>query len=282
MSNIEKNYMQRKIGVVILNYKNYNETIECVDSVLVQKNVDMEIIIVDNGSANGSEKILKERYQQEKNVYFINLKENIGFACGNNVGIKYARETLKCEYVMVLNSDTILTQEDILDQINLTEINENKVGVLNCRCVDLDGEELRPNSYSDNLYIRYLVRIIRDGMLYFTKRHRVIQSKKIVELGKYSIQGCAYFLTPNFFEFYTQIYPGTFLYNEEDALALYLKKAGLTSKYLESAVIIHKMHKSTDANILKIRQQKKFIFKNKLKIAGLVFCSQKMLAKKYS
>ena len=50
--------IMEKIGVVVLNYKNYNETINCVNSLLGQSNVDLEIVIVENGSNNDSEKVL--------------------------------------------------------------------------------------------------------------------------------------------------------------------------------------------------------------------------------
>lgn len=271
-----------QIGIVVLNYQNYKETIECMDSLLVQQDADFCIIIVDNGSNNESSQILYEKYHHVSNVFFINSEKNLGFAKGNNLGIKYARETFCCDFVMVLNSDTVLTDVNILSSVQ--DSYSKGIGVLNCRCIYMDQTEVLPSSFSDNIYQRFVLRILRDALLYFTKKSRM--SAKPLEgsrsIGKYSVQGCAYVLTPDFFDDYTQLYPGTFLYSEEDCLALYLKKAGLVSGFMQNAPIIHKMHKSTDASTLKIRQQKKLLFSNKLKIAYLVFLSKKAIVRKYS
>lgn len=272
--------MSKKIGVVVLNYINYMETIYCIDSLLAQRNADIQIVVVDNGSGNESSDVLYEKYSDVSFISFINLEYNLGFARGNNVGIKYAKEQLKCDFVIILNSDTILTSDSIVSSIEKSYV--PGIGVLNFRCITEDNRELLPNSFSDNMYVRFVVRLLRDILIYQTERNRVFCKERGDFLGKYSIQGCAYVLTPDFFEQYSQLYPGTFLYNEEDALALYLKKGHLCTKMIDSAPIVHKEHKSTSEDILKIRQFKKIVIKNKIKIAGLVFLPQKIIIKKYS
>ena len=59
-----------KIAVVVLNYMNYKETINCTDSVLKQKNIEFEIVIVivDNGSPNESYKELGKEYRNNNSV----------------------------------------------------------------------------------------------------------------------------------------------------------------------------------------------------------------------
>ena len=51
---MKNNVKEKEIGIVVLNYKNFHETIECVKSILLQKDVFFNIVIVDNGSSNES------------------------------------------------------------------------------------------------------------------------------------------------------------------------------------------------------------------------------------
>lgn len=83
----------RTICYVILNYKTYEEAAACAESILsTQTWKNMHIVIVDNGSGNGSEEWLVEHFIDEKRVRVIASGENLGFARGNNLGIRYARE----------------------------------------------------------------------------------------------------------------------------------------------------------------------------------------------
>ena len=83
----------RTICYVILNYKTYEEAAACAESILsTQTWKNMHIVIVDNGSGNGSEEWLVEHFIDEKRVRVTASGENLGFARGNNLGIRYARE----------------------------------------------------------------------------------------------------------------------------------------------------------------------------------------------
>jgi GT2 family glycosyltransferase len=73
---------------------------ECLDTVLSQSVRDFESIVVDNGSTDGSVAWLKERWGDEISV--VALPSNLGFAGGNNAGIRIARG----KYVILLNNDT--------------------------------------------------------------------------------------------------------------------------------------------------------------------------------
>lgn len=73
---------------------------ECLDTVLSQSIRDFESIVVDNGSTDGSAEWLKERWGEE--IAVVALPSNLGFAGGNNAGIRIARG----KYVILLNNDT--------------------------------------------------------------------------------------------------------------------------------------------------------------------------------
>lgn len=91
--------MEPLVSVIILNYNGREYAEECIDSVLKQTYGNREIIVVDNGSADGSPEIIKERFSGK--IRLIENKCNLGFAEGNNIGIASA----KGAYIALLNDD---------------------------------------------------------------------------------------------------------------------------------------------------------------------------------
>lgn len=88
------------VSVLILNWNGKRDTSECLDSLAGWKKG--EIIVVDNGSTDGSEEYFKEKYPS---VRVIQSGANLGYAGGNNVGIRAALEG-GADYVLLLNNDT--------------------------------------------------------------------------------------------------------------------------------------------------------------------------------
>ncbi|MDA8179768.1 MAG: glycosyltransferase family 2 protein [Deltaproteobacteria bacterium] len=87
-------------SVIILNWNGRHLLGECLESIFLQSFRDFESIVVDNGSTDGSVEWLKERWGEE--IAVVALPSNLGFAGGNNAGIRIA-----CgKYVVLLNNDT--------------------------------------------------------------------------------------------------------------------------------------------------------------------------------
>ena len=55
----------RKIGVVVLNYNNFEDTLICIESILAQMSVDVKLVVVDNGSTNNSFEIIKKAFGEK-------------------------------------------------------------------------------------------------------------------------------------------------------------------------------------------------------------------------
>ena len=87
------------ISVVVLNWNGYPFVEQCLTSLMAQTYTPLEIIIVDNASTDGSVELVKKKFPS---VSVIMNERNLGFAGGNNVGIRASRG----RYVMVLNNDT--------------------------------------------------------------------------------------------------------------------------------------------------------------------------------
>ena len=97
------------VTVVIPNYNGKKYLDDCLRSLKKQTYTEFRVIIVDNGSTDGSAEYIREKY---KDVDVISLGENTGFANAVNVGIKAADS----EYVFLLNDDTVC-DEKVLESL---------------------------------------------------------------------------------------------------------------------------------------------------------------------
>lgn len=93
-----------KVSIVILNWNGIRDTIECLNSLKHITYTNHEIILVDNGSTDGSVEQLKKTYPE---IEIIENQENLGFAEGNNIAIKRVIER-GTKYILMLNNDTIV------------------------------------------------------------------------------------------------------------------------------------------------------------------------------
>ena len=87
------------VSVIIVNYNGKSFLDKCIGSLLRQSYLALEILMVDNGSVDGSVAYVKERYP---GVRVIENDKNLGFAAANNIGIRAAKGTL----IATLNNDT--------------------------------------------------------------------------------------------------------------------------------------------------------------------------------
>lgn len=97
-----------KVAVVILNWNGLADTCECLNSLYESNFPNLEIIVVDNGSTDGSQIELAK----DNRYTFIETGSNLGYAEGNNVGIRHALST-EADFVLVLNNDTIAAKDMI-------------------------------------------------------------------------------------------------------------------------------------------------------------------------
>lgn len=114
----------KKIAIILVNWNNYSDTIECVKSLRKISYTNYKIVVVDNGSKNDSVKHLSKL----KDIVLIESNENLGFTGGCNLGIKYiAKEEFS--YVLLLNNDTIVKSDFLQHLVNFSEENQN-VGIV--------------------------------------------------------------------------------------------------------------------------------------------------------
>jgi len=105
------------IAVILVNWKKYNLTSKCIDSLNKSNYKNFKIILVDN---EYSEKSLIDLRNKHKELIVFKEKNNLGFAGGNNIGIRYALEN-DYDYIMLLNNDTEVKENFILPLVERIE-----------------------------------------------------------------------------------------------------------------------------------------------------------------
>jgi GT2 family glycosyltransferase len=98
------------LAIILVNWNLKDDTIECIDSLLNSGTAHSQIVVVDNGSTDGSVAVLRDRYNNS--VVIIESKENLGYAAGVNIGIEYVLSH-NYNWVLLLNNDTIVAENFI-------------------------------------------------------------------------------------------------------------------------------------------------------------------------
>ena len=93
-----------RVGIVILNWNGRDDTLECLRSVRGLEYPKLDVVVVDNGSCDGSVSAVRAGFPE---VTVLELPDNRGRAEGNNVGIRHALSH-GAEHVLILNNDTVV------------------------------------------------------------------------------------------------------------------------------------------------------------------------------
>jgi GT2 family glycosyltransferase len=119
------NNLPPKVIIIILNWNRWQDTVECVESVLKATYPNFTVVLVDNGSSDGSATILAQRFPE---VELICLTENRYYAGGNNVGLRHALAA-GARYVMLLNNDTVVHPDFLNSLVAAMEADNRLVAV---------------------------------------------------------------------------------------------------------------------------------------------------------
>lgn len=229
-----------RVAIVILNYLNDHDTVECVESALALEGGPYDVVVVDNASDNGAYERLQKRFASDSRVSLLQAPKNLGFARGNNLGIRYARRKKKADFVLAVNNDTIFTDPAYVTKM-LAEY-EPGVGVLGSKVVLKNGKV--QNEYASCLSLRYC--LLREVNLYSAAQGASFDFELPREKAVPLLHGAVLFLTPDFFRYYKGLYARTFLYKEEEILYLMCVRHGLRQKYVETTQIFHKEDQSSE------------------------------------
>lgn len=256
------------IGIIILNYNNYIDTINCIDSIEEYNTAPIKYIIVDNGSSNPNAVKELDKYLHNKflesytkiddsqttnilsHVTFLISSTNDGYAKGNNKGLDLAYKDNEIKSILILNND-ILFVEDIIPYLYKTYYNTlDKVAILSPILYKKNQIDIEIHCARRNIT---LLEAVKSNLLHYyylfiksnevkRNKHRYllyngIPNTEFIEVEMPS--GSCMFIDKQLFKSIGSFDPNTFLYWEENILYKKTSKIGLNNYITTKVKCIH-------------------------------------------
>ena len=223
-----------ELSIVIVTWNTKKLLSDCIESIVSKKHkVNYEIIIVDNGSTDGTIEYL-DNLNSKKGFKIIKNSKNEGFAKANNKGIKQARG----EYILLLNSDTKVLDSALDQMYEFAKVTPG-AGVVGARLLNADG-----STQASCFNFPTLINTIQEYWLgqkgrtskYFPKG----DEPSVVD----AVVGAAFLITPNARKKVGLLDERFFFFFEDLDYCRSVKFVGLKTYYLPSAQVTH-YHGST-------------------------------------
>lgn len=251
-----------KIGVVILNYNTWEATTQLVEALQKQTVAsDLEIVVVDNASPNGSyEHLIGLKDQFANVVVVLQTGDNLGYAKGNNCGLQWLDKNVHPDYVVIANNDIQLS-DDCLEKLALRFPALDKACIISPVQLLPDGRRL----YGWNLGswwndVKNLSLLYR----WINKRKSTKQVDQQQDdnrddnlpipvdliLGSFMFASFERFKEIGFF------YPGTFLFVEERFVAYATKQAGCQNYVIPDMTYLHDHSQTINTAFSQVKKYK--------------------------
>lgn len=235
--------MQLTVIIVNYNVKFYVE--QCLHSVISAcNNIDAEILVIDNASSDGSIQYLQPKFSE---VIFIENKENVGFSKANNQGLQIA----KGEYILILNPDTILSEQAIENCISFYN-NQKNAGAIGVKMIDGDGNFLPESKRSFPSAMASSWKM--SGMASLFPKSGFFNKYALGNLDENAIHqvdvlsGAFLFSTKKMLQQQRGFDEDFFMYGEDIDLSYRIQKSGYKNFYLGNNPILHFKGESTQKN----------------------------------
>lgn len=255
-------------GIIILNYNNYEDTINCIESVCKYNTSKVKFIVVDNGSSDKnvvdeldiylegkfSDSYTKVRDESPQlttipSAVLCVSDKNDGYARGNNKGLKIAFSDNTITDILILNNDVLFTSDIIPILRHHLYLNTNTAVIspllYKRNGIDLDYNCARKNIKNNELILEYLLldqNIWRIKEKLKGKRLLLKQQPELMKLDSFEIElpsGSCMLVKKDVFESIGGFDSGTFLFYEENILFKKFQDLGLKSYLVPSVSCIH-------------------------------------------
>jgi len=240
-----------KVYIVVLNWNGWEDTIECLASLLKLNYSNFQIVVIDNGSTDESVEKIKA-WIAGKNIVLIETKQNLGYAGGNNIGLRYAIDQGDFGYAWILNNDTTVDPKALGHMVERMK-GDSKIGI--CGSVILDYDERTKISGLIGSYDRWL------GQAFCRRMNDVYDLKNIKEYKKLErkmdyVPGASMLVSKEFLNDIGLMCEDYFLFFEEIDWATRAKKKYTLALALES-IVYHKSSVSIKKKEQEMSAQKK-------------------------
>lgn len=234
-----------KTGIIILEYNNWEDTLNCVESVLKFNTAPIKFIVVDNASSKKNvirnlksgllnlfpklkeSDLIYNHNNSIKEITLVLSEENKGYACGNNIGLEVAYKDPDISHIMILNSD-ILFVEDIIPRL-LKDLKDD-TAIVSPVLFKEGLKEIDKNCARRELTANEIIKL---HIPFPADPFKISEKKKIpITLNSGLMQidlpsGSCMLARKSLFQQIDGFDPNTFLYYEEDILSKKIKKLGL-------------------------------------------------------
>ncbi|MSS59519.1 glycosyltransferase family 2 protein [Erysipelotrichaceae bacterium Oil+RF-744-GAM-WT-6] len=244
-----------KICCLILNYNDSDTTIQLLD-ILMNYEAIYKIVVVDNCSSDDSFKKLSG-YHNEK-IVLLRADKNGGYGYGNNYGIKYICEVLHAAYFILMNPDTLITEQTIIKLVDFLDSNREYVLAAPVqRLKSQQGEIAFPWKLGSVWNGIFTNSIFISKLFHLDLRYKQSDIEENTVLDVDVVQGALFAANTEFMYKYGKYDENIFLYNEEECIAQKIKKNKRKSALLCKEIYIHNHSTSINKSIKSLVKQKK-------------------------
>lgn len=262
------------VWILLLNWKNATDTLECLDSILECKDPEIAgVIVCDNGSLDGSvEKILDwqkatkvrvkhlefkknkfklihETINENLPVYLIENGANLGFAAGNNIGLNYISTHESFDYVYLLNNDTLIESNTVSEMVKKF-VKNTRIGLCGSKVI-YEHTRNKIQAYGGASFNRWLGRAVNLGsMTDVSHRENVSEVQQSLDY----ILGASMMISKECLQKIGYMEEKYFLYYEEVDWAVRTKRAGFILGYAPESIVYHKEGASIGSNFDKTKR----------------------------
>ena len=218
-----------KVSIIVLNWNGKEDTLKCLESVLQIDYPNFELITVDNGSSDGSANAIRLRFPE---VIVLETGTNLGYAGGNNLGIRYARRN-GADWILLLNNDIIVDAQLLREFFSaLTLVPKGRI-------------------FSGKIYY-----FSQPNMIWYAGGKRINRQANFKHVGQLSIDngqdfssivetdyasGCVFFVNTDVFNKIGLFDEKLYLTYEETDFCYRARRAGFKSYFVPNAKVWHKV-----------------------------------------
>lgn len=256
MQQNKNNLSNKKVSIVIVNYKTAELAMQSVLSVLGEFGhiPQLKIYLVDNASQDGSADKFVDFINENdlaNSVKFLSMSLNGGFAYGSNAGIRQALAN-QSDYVMLLNPDTIVRQGAISNLVNFLEDN-TQVGIAGSQLENIDGH-VENSAHRFPSIIGQLIESARLGVLEKMFPNHVLTYPATNKAHQSDwVSGSSMMVRKDVFNSVGLLDESYFLYFEEVDFFYRVKQAGWQTWYVPDSRVMHMEGASTGIKLAKRR-----------------------------